>query len=261
MKRLLLTVLIGAPLGAAPAVAQAAPPEDGSEAEAGAEDGDPGAEEGPAAEGEEGEESAEGEEPSDDESGDPVGPPPAVFVEPVLKTRHNLYTGFHVKGGITTYDTLHLDRPVAGGFGFGFRMGGRVNEAFGIGGQVYADFSLRGRAGAVGAMLLEFSVFPLKKLHNRGLALHFGLGGISWTHAIPDPDECDELEDALSCAVPGETLTNGGLTTLISAGWDFWLQNRFNFGIHARVDTSLIPSFEPRPIIVSPGIELALNWY
>ena len=251
MKRLLLTVLIGAPLGAAPAVARAAPPEEGGEAPAGDADEETPAEEGPAEEG------ADGEE-ADGESGDPVGPPPAVFVEPVLKTRHNLYAGFHLKGGIATYDTLN--RPVAGAFGFGFRMGGRVNEAFGIGGQVYSDFSLRARAGAVGAILLEFSVFPLKKLQNRGLALHFGLGGISWSHAIPDPDECTDI-DLLECAVPGDTITNGGLTTLISAGWDFWLQNRFNFGIHARVDTSLIPDFPARPLIVSPGIELALNWY
>jgi hypothetical protein len=184
--------------------------------------------------------------------------PPAIEVVNLPKTRHNVYGGFGVMGGVTNFDTYQS--VLAGGLSLNFRMGGRVNEAFSIGGQLYTQFSLRFRAGATGGLLLEFSVFPLKKRNNQGLALHFGLGAVSYTHAIPDASSCSTVDITQCGVLPGVSVTHGGATTMWKVGWDFWLQKAFNIGLHARLDASLV-SFPTRPLLLFPGLELAMNWY
>lgn len=236
--------LIGSLVGlGVPALVLAAPPEeDAAATEAPDADADVAAD--PTAEG-----------PTEDALASDV--PPAVEVLNLPKTRHNVYGGFGVMGGVTNFDT-YQSVPAAG-LSIDFRMGGRVTEAFSVGGQLYTQFSLRARGGATGGALLEFSVFPLKKRNNQGLALHFGLGGVSYTHRIPDPDACTGL-DPTDCVVAGDIITNGGIATMWKVGWDFWLQKAFNLGLHARLDASIV-NFPGRPLLLFPGLELAMNWY
>ncbi len=204
------------------------------------------------------------EEAAEDEhlQKDPVGVPPAVQVNNLPKTRHNGYAGFFVMGGATNYDTLP-PLKVAGAFGFGFRMGGRIVDAFALGGQLHTIFGLASKSGVSGTFLVEASIFPLKKLEHRGLAVHLGLGAISLTRREPD------VNNSIVDFTEGRIVTTGGLAFMLSAGWDFWLNNRFNFGLHGRFDGGIVPQrpLEPspnpgtRPFVWVPSLELALNWY
>lgn len=192
---------------------------------------------------------------------DPVDAPPVVEVKPLAKARHNLYAGFSVFGGATNYDTLD-PIEVAGALGLSFRMGGRIVDAFALGGQLHAIFALARQSGSSGTILLEASVFPLKKRNHTGLAFHLGVGAISFTRREPDVNE------GLIDFTQGRFVTTGGLATMVGIGWDFWLQNNFNFGIHGRFDAGFTerpqaPTPDPgtRPLLWVPSLELALNWY
>lgn len=192
---------------------------------------------------------------------DPVAAPAAVQVNPLPKARHNVYAGFSVFGGVGNYDSLPPNK-LAGTLGVSFRMGGRIVDPFALGGQVHAIFSLASKSGSSGTFLLEASVFPLKKRSYTGLAIHIGVGAISFTRREADVDmNLIDLTD-------GRFVTTGGLATMLGVGWDFWLQNNFNFGIHARFDAGFTerpksPSPDPgtRPLLWVPSLELKLNWY
>jgi hypothetical protein len=143
-------------------------------------------------------------------------------------------------------------------------MGGRIVDPLAIGGQIHAIFGLAPRAGTSGTLLVEISVFPLKKLDFRGLAVHLGAGVVSLTRREPeDPNNLEVID-----VTDGRFVTTGGLAVMGATGWDFWLKDRFNFGLHLRFDAGFVhrpvaPSPDPgtRSFIWFPSLELALNWY
>lgn len=188
--------------------------------------------------------------------------PAQVQVRPLAKVRHNLYTGFRIFGGVTNYDELRLEP--AFGIGAAFRMGGRLVDAFALGGEVHAAFSARSRAGAIGAVLLEGSVFPLKKLGYRGLAIHLGIGALSYTRRLPQGasgTDCTLNPTDPDCLTTTDGATHAGGAMMAAVGWDFWLQKSFNFGVHARIDGGYVPRSTDRSILLFPALQLAFSWY